>query len=130
MSTPFGKVVQGEVVRAGYRYRIYLPGFGRTWQREAAAGGGVGVCVGPDEAEVLWCCYAWPTAYDESGRWAFFINQKGDALACRNELMRYSGTVAPGPTAACEPSGEVLDMATSAAYNRTGVDGQRWVLLN
>ena len=88
LSSAFGNVATSQVVRSGYVFQMYLPGVGTEFQAEAATGGGAGAAVNPARAEVLWACYAWPSSYGNSGKRAFFVNQSGDVLGCRNSTAR------------------------------------------
>ena len=63
-----------------------------------------GVSIAASNAEVAWCAYAWPTSHGNSGNRAFFVNQIGDVLSCRNATQRYSGTTkVPSGRAASGP---------------------------
>ena len=77
LSSAFGNVAGSQVVRSGYIFQMYLPGMGGTeFQAENATGGGGGAAIDPARAEVLWCCYAWPSSYGNSGKRSFFVNQR------------------------------------------------------
>jgi prepilin-type N-terminal cleavage/methylation domain-containing protein len=130
LSSAFGNVINGEVVRSGYVFKMFLPGATTPFQEEAAGGGATAGEVSPAQAEVLWCCYAWPTSYGNSGKRAFFVNQSGDVLGCRNSLQQYNGSVkrpTPG-TAAYLSSGAT--MASTIASNTVAQDGETWVVVN
>ena len=78
----------------------------------------------------MWCCYAWPSAYANSGKRSFFVNQSGDVLSCRNSTQQYNGTTkAPLPTAAFL-NGTSGFMDNQTAANSVGIDGERWIVVN
>jgi prepilin-type N-terminal cleavage/methylation domain-containing protein len=130
LSTAFGTVAASRVTRSGYIFQMYLPGMGGVeFQTEAATGGGSGQAVDPARAEVLWCCYAWPSSYGNSGKRTFFVNQGGDVLGCRNSTQQYNGTTrVPTGNAAYIP-GSTL-MSGTIASGVAGVDGETWVVVN
>ena len=71
---------------------------------------------------------AWPVARGQSGNRAFFVNQAGDVLVCKNDQRQYSGFGnTPQPTAAYDQGGS---MAEPYAENALGGDGQKWVVVN
>jgi prepilin-type N-terminal cleavage/methylation domain-containing protein len=135
LSSAFGNVQpatggQGQVVRSGYVFRMYLPGTTTPFAPEAGTGGAAAGEVNPAQAEVLWCCYAWPTSYGNSGKRAFFINQSGDVLGCRNTLMTYGrGAIEPVPGVAAFLS-TTVSMAGTIASNTIAQDGETWVVVN
>ena len=80
------------VERAGYMFKIYLPGpvvAGDIAGVPETGPDGVGGATAanfpdPDNCEILWCCYAWPAEAEATGNRAFFINQEGDLLQTAN----------------------------------------------
>ncbi len=80
------------VERSGYWYKIYLPdvvnGNDVAGIPETGANGVGGATAGnfpdPDNTEILWTCYAWPTEAESTGNRVFFINQEGDLLQTLN----------------------------------------------
>lgn len=111
----------GEVSRAGYFFRMWLPGADGDWIGESA-GGTPSPLLDAEAAEGRWRCLAWPATYDVSGLRTFFIDESGDILATEDE--RYSGTAAgPAPDAA---AGRPSATATSI----TGADGNVWKQVN
>jgi type IV pilus assembly protein PilA len=130
LSAAFGNVAASRVTRSGYIFEMYLPGAGASFLGEAATGGGSGVAVNPPDAEVMWCCYAWPSSFGNSGKRAFFVNQAGDVLACRNATARYSGgtTTPTAGTAAFVPGAST--MSSTVAANTLSGDGERWIVVN
>jgi len=117
----------GEVLRAGYLYRIYLPdarGFGVG---EPATGFAPGQ-VDPNLAENTWCLYAWPEQYGRTGTRTFFTNQGGDVLA--TDAPAYSGSGhGPTPDAAFLPAHRGTIMG-AAAISAQGNDGNPWKQVN
>lgn len=129
LSTAFGKVDGSQVMRSGYVFQMFLPDAKSAGVAEALTGGSGGVAVDAGQAEVLWCCYAWPTDHGRSGNRAFFVNQGGDVLACRNTKQRYSGSERmPTFTAAFQGGGKT--MGDMVAANTEGHDGETWVVVN
>ena len=131
LSTAFGKITaQSTVARSGYLFMMFLPDVNQAGGIEAATvGGGPGTpAVDANQAETLWCCYAWPQVQGKSGNRAFFINQSGGVLGCSNTTTRYSG-VGKGPafTAALERGGTT--MSAKVAANTLGNDGETWLVV-
>ena len=97
-------ITEGTVIRSGYCFKLYLPGptaGGLTpGVAESTAVGGGNVNAGdidPDNAEILWCCYAWPVQVTQTGNRAFFMNQEGDLLQTQNRVAPFTTPIA-GPT--------------------------------
>ncbi|MBK8978860.1 MAG: prepilin-type N-terminal cleavage/methylation domain-containing protein [Planctomycetes bacterium] len=129
LSAAFGRVENGVVLRSGYVFQMFLPGpgIGAPFVAEQPHGGAAGGDVDAGQAEILWCCYAWPMTYGTSGRRCFFVNNGGDVLTSRNTQTRYGGLgAAPMPTAAFVRAG---GMAVTIAANSVGVDGEHWVVV-
>ncbi len=131
LSGAFTQVLASRVVRSGYIFQMYLPSAAAVATAEAATGGGSGVSISANNAEVMWLCYAWPSSFGNSGKRTFFINQQGDVLACRNQTQRYNGTTKTPTTAAAFLSGlSAVTMGSTVAANATGQDGERWTVVN
>ncbi len=99
-----GGITEGTVVRSGYCFKMYLPGptaGGLTPGMPEATvigGGNTGPgVVDPDNAEILWCCYAWPVQVTQTGNRCFFMNQEGDLLQTQNRIFQFTTPIA-GPT--------------------------------
>lgn len=106
IANAFGDVdPQSLVARSGYYFQIWLPGAttgGVVAGLPEAAGAGPGIGGGapgpggfpdPDNAENLWCCYAWPVNADSTGNRVFFINEEGSIWQYENRLAApFSGT--------------------------------------
>jgi hypothetical protein len=121
----------GVVLRSGYCFQMYLPDVDCRGVPEAADGGQGPVWPNGKLSEVIWCCYAWPTAYGKSGRRAFFVDQSGDVLATDNEAQRYSGLAhAPRSAAAYLAASTERGMARPPAANARGEDLARWIVVN
>jgi prepilin-type N-terminal cleavage/methylation domain-containing protein len=119
----------GVVIRSGYVFQMYLPSASGVGLPEADTGGVSATAPDAGRSEVLWCCYAWPTAYGSSGHRAFFVNQFGDVMSTRNVSQRYSSDRPPLHTAAFA-KGAASGMASSVALNRSGDDDQIWIVVN
>ena len=117
----------GAVLRSGYHFQIWLPDALDTGLVEDPAGGVGGTAPNAERAEVLWCCYAWPASFGNSGTRTFFANQTGMLLACDNGTTRYNGaTVTPAFDAAfLSPR-----LSSTAALNATGLNGERWTVVS
>jgi len=132
LSSAFGIVdPNGVVSRSGYCYRVFLPAAGAApiagIPEDAGGGKLAGPFPGSNNGEILWCAYAWPITFNQSGNRAFFINQEGDLLQMnnRNVAAQYSGAVAgPAFDAAYTVAG---DMGSPIATGGVGVDGNTWV---
>lgn len=79
------------VTRSGYFFQMWLPDAAGAGVFEPQTSGypRTGGTVDPDLAETTWCCYAWPTNYNQSGNRTFFTNQVGDVLAI--EVATFTG---------------------------------------
>ena len=130
LSSAFGNVdANGVVTRSGYCFAIFLPdGAAVPVGIAEAAGGGAGAAFpGSDNAEILWCGYAWPQNVGNSGNRAFFINQEGDLLQTTNR-----GTGGPQYNAAAggpawSAAYTAADMSSNIASGAAGVDLNTWV---
>jgi hypothetical protein len=116
----------GEVSKAGYFYKMLLPG-----------AGGIGVC--PDEtgsfaavddglAETTWCCYAWPVNHGMSGNRSFMVNQTGDIVQSDNPL--YTGSAPAMPFNAAYISTVANSITGLTAIATVGGDGRMWRSVN
>lgn len=131
MSAAFANVQGSQVQRSGYVFQMFLPSSAGAPVAEANMGGGAGAAIYGTFAEIVWCCYAWPSNRGNTGQRAFFINQSGDIVACKNTGAGYSGPLAaPAGTAAIQSTVSSPNMASSVAINATGQDGQFWFMVN
>jgi prepilin-type N-terminal cleavage/methylation domain-containing protein len=130
LSTAFGTVINSCVIRSGYVYQMWLPSSAGVGIPENAAGGSSGCSIDAGKAETMWCCYAWPSVYGNSGKRAFFTNNSGDILMSRNQATRYSG-LAGGPAfASAFRAGTSGLFDDPVAANVTGIDSERWTAVN
>lgn len=114
----------GETSATGYQYRIFLPDIGGDGLGELA-GGGSPAGVDPDLAESVWCCYAWPTNYEQSGVRTFFTSHNGEVLFAA--FGDYSGPGnGPGPGAALRAGGTLTSITGVVATGTIGRDGNLW----
>jgi len=116
---------QGEVMRSGYVYRMYLPLASGHGQREPAGGGYAAGVVDPGLSEVAWVCYAWPVRYGVTGRRAFCVNQQGDITF--TDTATFSGPNCP----AVRPgsgfvTADVNSITGRTAVGTAGADGSIW----
>ena len=126
-STP--SVTGGVVTRGGYIFQMFLPSSSSVGIPEADTGGVGATAPDPTQSEVMWCCYAWPTAFGNSGSRAFFVNQGGDVLSTKNTIHRYNANNPPLFTAAFV-KGASSAMASTVGSNTSGHDGQFWIVIN
>ena len=114
----------GEVVRSGYQFRMFLPGTGGIGLGEQA-NGGAPAGVHPQLAEIYWCAYAWPTNYPQTGVRTFFVNQQGSLTFSENgNYTGPGGSTTPG--AALRQGGLATHMTGPQAAASTGRDGSMW----
>ena len=135
LSNAFGNVDTSRVTRSGYIFQMYLPDTTATGVAENATGGATGSAIAAGQAEVLWCCYAWPSSFGNSGKRTFFINQSGDVLASKNTTTTYGapnggGVLSPTFDAAFDPNSTQTGMAAGVASNVAGNDGEIWTVVN
>jgi len=135
LSNAFGNVDTSRVTRSGYVFQMYLPDTSANGVAENATGGATGASIAAGQAEVLWCCYAWPSSFGNSGKRVFFINQSGDVLASKNTTSTYGApsggsTLAPTFDAAFDPNSTATGMAAGVASNIAGNDGEIWTVVN
>lgn len=124
LSSAFGNVdANGVVTRSGYCFQVFLPDAANAGVSEA---GGVPTTTDSDNAEVLWCAYAWPVQYNQTGNRVFFVNQEGDLLQFNNRVaVPYEGSAAgPGYDSAFTIA---TDMSAPIASGAAGTDGNTWV---
>ena len=132
MSSAFGNVVASIVTRSGYNFAIFLPGAtagGVVPGIAEAAGGGSGagaLIPNPNNCEIFWCAYAWPTTVNQSGNRTFFINQEGDLLQNLNRNGLYTGAAGPGFADAYSVAG---DMSSALGVNAIAANVGTWTVL-
>jgi len=133
LSAAFGNVAAARVSRSGYIFQMFLPDSAGLGIAEDADGGDTGNdnTVDAGQAEVLWCCYAWPATAGNSGNRTFFINQTGDVLATNGAAVKYSNSVPTVPTYDVAFSGAIstTSMGVGVAANTLGKDGNTWVVV-
>ena len=141
LPTAFGDVQadtpgEGVVERQGYYFKMWLPDVtaGTTPAvAELGTGGADGAAFpDPDNAEILWACYAWPVDAEKTGNRCFFINQEGDLLQFDNRDESYEGLDGPAFDAAFDDATGGLDMSTDlgiTAMGFTANDGNTWTVV-
>jgi prepilin-type N-terminal cleavage/methylation domain-containing protein len=115
LSSPFGFVnVTGLATRSGYFFQMWLPGAGipAAGIAEQGGGGAGGVFPDPENAEVFWACYAWPTSESQTGNRAFAITNEGTLMQCLNRG-------GPGVSYSGDPGAGGLAPAFDAVYSAT-----------
>jgi len=130
LSAAFGNVAASRVTRSGYVFQMFLPDSNAAGIAEDATGGYTGAAVDAGQAEVLWCCYAWPSVRGNSGNRTFFINQSGDVLSTNGAATPYSNASSTVPTfnAAYAASGSAF-MSVGVAANTVAQDGNTWTVV-
>jgi hypothetical protein len=109
----------GELLRGGYRFRVFLPGRSGRGVGEGAAGFAAGD-VDADGAERSWWAYAWPESRGTTGTRTFSVDAGGTVLATDGP---YSGA-GGGPPEDAAPRGG--GPASEGAEPRRGGDGRLW----
>ena len=132
LSAAFGNIAASRVSRSGYIFQMFLPDSTAQGIAEDATGGdsdnGNGVDAG--QAEVLWCCYAWPAVAGNSGNRTFFINQSGDVLATNGASTQYSNATSTVPTFDdAYVATASASMGAAVAANTLARDGNTWVVV-
>ncbi|MBL8862426.1 MAG: prepilin-type N-terminal cleavage/methylation domain-containing protein [Planctomycetes bacterium] len=132
ITNAFGTLdANGYASRSGYYFQMWLPGptagvvAGLPEAAGAGAGGAGGGAPGPggfpdpDNAEILWGCYAWPVRAGDTGNRVFFVSSEGLVLQYENRTATpFSGTANP------PDFGEAYtDPADMASRMRIGVAG-------
>jgi type IV pilus assembly protein PilA len=132
LSNAFGNIANSQVVRSGYIFQMFLPDATNAGIAENATGGDPTNAAGvtATQAEVLWCAYAWPSAFGNSGKRAFFINQGGDVLSSKNVITAYNGTTTMPTFSAAFLGTTSGTLECSVSANSVGVDGERWTVVN
>jgi prepilin-type N-terminal cleavage/methylation domain-containing protein len=132
LSAAFGNVANSQVTRSGYIFQMYLPDAARDVVAEDATGGYAATFPDSDNGEVLWCCYAWPVQFSQTGNRAFFVNQAGDIYQYNNKgAANYTGT-AGGPTGdeifqVANDMGSPVCNVAAPGGPALGQDGENWV---
>ena len=140
LSKQFADVISdsgdGIIERNGYYFKIFLPDRGASGivggiaERDT---GGANPSAYPDggNCELMWCCYAWPTQINRTGRRAFMINEIGDVVATRNTIGEAGGPYdglnrSPEFDAAFAESDDMSSGVALAAAGLTAQDGMTW----
>jgi prepilin-type N-terminal cleavage/methylation domain-containing protein len=132
LSTAFGNVQVSRVQRSGYVFQMYLPDPTAQGIAEDATGGYTGAAIDAGQAETLWCCYAWPQVFGNSGKRTFFINQAGDVLSTNGDVVPYSNS--PGAQqpvfSAAFRVGTTAALSSPVAANTLAQDGNNYRVVN
>jgi prepilin-type N-terminal cleavage/methylation domain-containing protein len=117
----------GFATKSGYLFVVFLPDANAPVGGLADInGGGPNGGIDPDNCEAMWCCYAWPIDLGTTGNRAFFVNQRGEILQSKMELVSYNGAgAAPAFTAAYTAA----DMSAPVAIGAAGTDTNTWTPL-
>ncbi len=127
----FGNVHHSRTVRDGYMFQMWLPfttvaGLVSAVQEDPDGGKQAPPYPDPANGARYWCCYAWPLRLGQSGRRAFFVNQLGVVLQCRNRGVNpYEGNV--HPPAFWEAFQIMIDMSSPLRLDTPGgADNTVW----
>lgn len=118
----------GIAERSGYLFRVFLPG-ATVNERTPGLPEGSSARPDSDNAEILWCAYAWPAEAGVTGGRAFFVNQEGDLLATPNADGAYSGedrVPAFDVALSAEYPGDMASITPLASLGQTSNDGRAW----
>lgn len=119
----------GEVSRAGYVFRLYLPAAGGVGTREEPTGGIALGTLDPDLAEISWVCYAWPENNGVTGNRTFFVNEHSEITQSVN--TSHSGENIGAITAGAALITSNLSLMTGQlAIGTVGGDGRMWRSMN
>ena len=123
----------GVVRKAGYVFRVALPGAGGAPVMENA-GGGSPTGEDADLCEAAWIVYAWPETFGRTGRRTFVVDDVGDVMQTDNLIgAPYEGTTnMPTPDAAIEvgSAGTITGAFSRAGLPAAAVDGKVWKPVN
>ncbi len=124
------QVIDGSsrATKSGYFFLLFLPDNAGAGVPDAVNTGGAGPGVDPNNCEAVWCCYAFPITPGTTGNRAFFVNQRGEILQTKMDLVQYSSTVSPAADAAFQAAG-VGTITGAPALNAAGNDTNNWTPL-
>ena len=120
-----GVNANGYLRRGGYNFQIYLPEAGGIGVPEGA-NGAPDPSWDDDQCELMWACYAWPSARGSGSR-AFFINHRGQIYRTDMAHQGYFGGGPPAFNAALTGAGMGSSPARSPGI--PGQDGNTWIPL-
>ena len=126
----------GVVEAQGYYYKMFLPDGSDASPvggiaEETAGGGRAGTMPGAANAELFWCCYAWPVQVGRTGHRAFMVNQSGDVFSTRNAQTQPGGPYhafvrTPAFNAAFTNAGDMSSEPAIAVNGVPAQDGLTW----
>lgn len=140
LPTKFGGMTSdgthGIVQRQGYYYKMWLPDgsdfapIGAVGE-DPAGGATAGSMPGSANAEIMWCCYAWPVQRGKTGNRAFFIDAGGEVVSTQNTTTQlggaYTGTTrVPAFDAAFSIAGDMSSVIATATSGLTSQDQLVW----
>jgi len=126
----------GDVVKAGYIFRLSLPDVTGAGIDEAPMGGSP-TGEDPDNCEVFWICYAWPSGFGSTGKRAFCANHTGDIMQTNNlgagAVTTYNDASNPPASDAAIESGASGTITGEFSFNgrpAPATDGNVWTVSN
>ncbi len=112
------------VEKAGYLFRVWLPGTPGEASSETGAGLPFALPVDTDLAEEHWCACAWP-ATDASGARVFFVDESVEVWQTLGERVRHAGGEAPAWDAAL-PAGTPRSWEIRRRSDGPAANGNLW----
>jgi len=122
----------GEVVRAGYHFKVFLPGEDgcatgeRSLTRLVSLGS---TSIDTDLSEEHWSAYAWPADGEGVGEHVYFINESGKMTRSESDAKSsrgVRGVAVAQAGSALLPGGEQSSVLGEMALDARGRDGRTW----
>ncbi len=133
LSSSFGTMNgDGEVTRAGFHFKVFLPGengqaMGERSLTKLESSGPTS--IDSDLCERIWCAYGWPAVGEGMGTRTFFVNQDGVLTQAdvQDDTQRgANGVRVSAAGAALAPGYVTASLMGDAAAQTTGRDGRTW----
>lgn len=136
LASSLGRVQERRLTRFGYYFQMFLPDATGKPVAERKTGGSrisLSPASAADALEAGWCVYAWPVEGSPDGQRAFFANERGEVLSCKNRHANrgrgYIGNDGPAADAAFAAGGTPGTINGKIAADTIGRDGGRWDLV-
>lgn len=129
LGTSFQNVdANGRVDKSGYLFRIFLPDAAGAPQAEGA-NGAANAAWDADNCEFMWSCYAYPKDVGTTGNRAFFVNQRGEIIQTRMDVVQYSQLNDPTGLEALDGAGAGLMSDRMGINGVAATDGNVWTAI-
>ena len=134
LSSSFGAMnADGEVVRAGFHFKVFLPGengkaMGERSLTKLESSGPTS--IDSDLCERMWGGYAWPALGEGMGTRTFFVNQDGKMTQAdvQDDTQRgANGVRVSNAGSALAPGYVTASLMGSAVLGGTSRDGRTWI---